>query len=313
MIRHPYYIAFWLLIAAMGLQWIPGDVQVSIRTTFGDLMKPGCLVWRSLETKTIPVISQFRATTYDETATIANLKNQLNAATEKNHRLEIRLAHQQEAAARNHPLMFSATNESARERLAKPQLIEAAVLNQNHTSLWRKGRWLDQGKSGGLLEEALVLSGSGPVIDMGRDAGLSAEDPLLLGRSLVGRVQHVGRWTSTFLPITDSAFRCRAQLVRMANDEPAFGAKGILKGNGDSGCLLEGIPASETVDVGDAIYTADRDGLLPTPFYCGVVAEATIEDNANEWRILVIPMNITDLTKLQVLKMELNTQRVYAN
>jgi cell shape-determining protein MreC len=152
------------------------------------------------------------------------------------------------------------------------------------------------------------------LIDLGRDARISPEDTLLLGRSVIGKVHRVGRWTSTFLLVTDADFRGRAQLVRALQEGYVFGAKGVLRGQGDASCLLEGIPATETVEPGDLVYTADRDGPLPTPLYYGKVVEATLDDSAREWRIVVKPVERpTDLTDVQVLRSALNPRRLLAN
>ena len=60
---------------------------------------------------------------------------------------------------------------------------------------------LDQGAKNGLREnENWCLStrkSKKPLIDLGEDAEISAEDALLLGRCVIGKVDHVGRWTST--------------------------------------------------------------------------------------------------------------------
>jgi rod shape-determining protein MreC len=310
----PSAITYWLLVAAAGLMLLPRPQQAALRLIVGDLVKPGCLACNEIRQRASAWMVEWKAAPVESDPEIRRLKQELEAATSLARQREVQLARLREEAAANSPPLFSQASAPQQKRLAQPLLIEAGVLGDGHATMWRKGLWLDQGKKAGLLEEAPILAGSQSLLDLGRDARLSAEDTVLLGRTVIGKVTAVGRWTSTMLLVTDADFRGRAQLVRATSDGFVFGAKGILKGQGEPLCRLEGVPATEMVDAEDSVYTADRDGLLPTPLYYGKVVEATLPDRAREWKIMVQPAERpADLTKVHVLRAALNLKRVMAN
>ena len=63
-----------------------------------------------------------------------------------------------------------------------------------------------------------------------------------------------------------------------------------------------------------AVYTADRDGLLPVPLFYGEVVEAKLGAENREWTILVKPVQLpSHLTTVQLLRTTLNPQRLAVN
>lgn len=194
-----------------------------------------------------------------------------------------------------------------------PALVEARVMGETLSRDWRSGALLDRGWQGGVRESALVLQRRRPLVDLGADDQLSTEDPLVIGSTVVGKIEVVGRWTSTFLPVTDPDFRAAVQLVRLAESGPAWGAAGILHGTGTA-CRIEGLPLDASVRVGDIVYSAGRDGFLGDPLYYGEVTAATLEPNDREWQITVTPgAQDRTLTHVHVLRAALNPQRLMGN
>ncbi len=312
-LRHQLWI-FWLLLAAGGAVFLPDDIQATFRTTMGDLVRPGCLLWEETRDQLQTLKHAWSSDGADRLPELDSLKQELAQANTRVSQLEIELARLAETAAVERPPLFQNSSSASSEKLAQPVLISAAVLGEANAAAWRGNRWLNQGKSAGLAEESPLLKGDRRLIDQGRDARVTAEDSLLLGRTVIGKIVHAGRWTSSFLLVTDAGYRGRAQLVQKTSEGYVFGGKGVLKGQGEALCLLEGIPASESVEVGDSVYTAERDGVLPTPLYYGKVAEATLLEESRQWKILVEPAECpTDLTTVQVLRTELNPRRVLAN
>lgn len=310
----PTFAAFWLLLAAAGLTVLPATTQATIRLAVGDALRPGCIAWKFTQENLTALATRWpvsQPSTLDDTESV---QTELATAQRRNRELELQLAALHDTLAAHQPPLFGSSEPSTTERLAKSALIPAAVIGPSSAADFRQTRWLDQGAADGLVEEAPILKSERPLIDLGRDADVAPEDKLILGRSVIGKVQHAGRWTSTFLLITDAEFRGRAQLVRPASDGYLFGAKGVLKGDGKNACRLEGIPAAESVEVGDSVYTADRDGVSPGPLYYGTVTEAELEDRAKTWRIVVRPVEWPeDLTTVEVLRTAINRNRVLAN
>lgn len=313
-LSRPTFAAIWLLLAAVGLMVLPGGTQATIRLAVGDALRPGCVGWKLTHEHLTAFSSRWPVSQPTTNDNLESAESDLTAAQRRIRELELQLAATQETLAAHQPPLFAASEPEATGRLAQAVRISAAVIGPSSAADFRQTRWLDQGTKDGLVEEAPILKSELPLIDLGRDAEISPEDKLILGRSVIGKVQHAGRWTSTFLLVTDAEFRGRAQVVRPSSEGYVFGAKGILKGDGKDACRLEGIPAAESVEVGDSVYTADRDGVSPGPLFYGTVTEAELENRAKTWRIIVRPVERpADLTTVEVLRTAMNRNRVLAN
>lgn len=281
-----------------------------------DLMRPGLQMVRVAQQQTRDFLQSdadaVNPTDPRQISEVQRLTDALEVAQERNRALQVRNAELTERLAVDQNVSPAITRST---RLMTPSLIEVAVLGDAIAEQWRAGKLLDQGSKNGLREHELVLStrkSKQPLIDTGEDVSITTGDSLLLGRCVIGKVEHVGRWTSTFQLVTDSQYRGRAQLIReTSNNQFVFEAQGILKGQGTSVCRLEGIRAEKSVHVHDAVYTADRDGLLPTPLYYGEVVEAILEPDAPEWTVIVKPVELPpNLTTVNVLRTEVNPERL---
>jgi rod shape-determining protein MreC len=248
----------------------------------------------------------------DNSADVAQLEEALAIAEERNHALQIRLAQETEQRRQEQAISPEIVRS---QRLILPTLIDVAVLGDTIAEDWCAGKLIDHGETAGLREKELVIStrkSQKTLIDVGEDHRVSTEDTLLLGRCVIGKVEHVGRWTSTIQLVTNANYSGRAQLIRETPEGFVYDAtEGILRGQGGPLCRLEGIPASNSVHVHDAVYTRERDGIMNTPLYYGEVVEATLDQNDREWTVLVKPAPLpTQLTRVQVLRMAANTERL---
>src|SRR5262249_28570260 len=150
-------------------------------------------------------------------------------------------------------------------------------------ALWHSVRHLDRGRASNIAESALVLEKNLPHIDRGSDAGVEAEQDVFVGRCVVGRIAAVGQWTSTIELVTDARYRALAQIIRPTDQGGSFGAEGILVGQGTSLCKLTEVPTTQTVRVGDEVYTSDRDKRTPVPLYYGRIIR--VEEAGRRWDI----------------------------
>lgn len=227
----------------------------------------------------------------------------------------IKLAHAAEESPRHSVLPPGPALQpgDAGVRLLVPQLLTAAVLGEQHGAAWRSGVLLNEGQHKGVREAALVLKSKAALVDVGLDQRLSIADPVLMGQAVLGKIDQVGRWTSTFRRVTDPDFRARAQLLRMSEQGPVFGARGLFKGTGGDHCSLQGIAINEPARVGDWVVFADRDGILPAPLFLGRVQQVEGEEGDRDWQINVEPIPVpTTLTTVQVLRMVLNPSRDFS-
>jgi len=300
-----------LMLVGVGMYFAPDTVAGRVRSAVSDSLRPGQIAARRLtdllRENAMLISSQSDRARQRE---FERLRDQLVAEQARTAALQIQLARLNELRNRE---------ESLPERLrslpplTSSSLIDASVLGDALAERWRKGKLLDRGEASGVRESELVVKSSRALVDVGRDGKLSPEDGLLLGRCVIGKIERVGRWTSTFLLLTDAGYRGRAQLFHETDNGFVVGAKGILEGQGGALCRLKGIASSEAVTVGDAVYTATREGQLSTPLYYGRVFQATLGPSDTEWKVLVEPVSIpNDLATVQILRTVVNPERLSA-
>lgn len=299
------------MLVGVGMYFAPDTVAGRVRSAVSDSLRPGQIAARRLtdllRENAMLISSQSDRARQRE---FERLRDQLVAEQARTAALQIQLARLNELRNRE---------ESLPERLrslpplTSSSLIDASVLGDALAERWRKGKLLDRGEASGVRESELVVKSSRALVDVGRDGKLSPEDGLLLGRCVIGKIERVGRWTSTFLLLTDAGYRGRAQLFHETDNGFVVGAKGILEGQGGALCRLKGIASSEAVTVGDAVYTATREGQLSTPLYYGRVFQATLGPSDTEWKVLVEPVSIpNDLATVQILRTVVNPERLSA-
>lgn len=300
-----------LMMVGVGMYFAPDQVAARVRTGVADSLRPGQVAARRcvelLRENSSRMASQSERTNRRE---VEQLQDRLHKEQSRTAALQIQLAR---LADKN--TYQDSLPEPLRPmpRLTSIALIDATVLGESLAENWRKGRLVDQGESSGVRESELVIKSTHSLVDLGRDGELSPEDTMLLGRCVIGKIERVGRWTSTFLLLTDSGYRGRAQLVHQTDSGFVFGAKGILEGQGTSRCRLTGIASSDSVVVGDAVYTATRQGPQSTPLYYGRVVEATLGPSDREWQVLVEPVPLpSDLATVQILRTTVNPDRLSA-
>jgi cell shape-determining protein MreC len=195
------------------------------------------------------------------------------------------------------------------EPLLSAGLVPARILGRDPDVLRRRfGRILSRGASSGIAIEDFVLANL-PHLDQGVDAGLEAGQPAISGRVVVGRIEQVGRWTSTLTLVTDPTYSGFAQIVRPSRTRPVLGPTGVVQGNGDGTCQLKLVPKEQPVSIGDYVYSRQQDADQPAPVYYGRVIEA--DPGADHWSIIIEPaFDPALLADVQVLKVMLNAQRV---
>lgn len=185
---------------------------------------------------------------------------------------------------------------------AAPEVVQAAIVSRQALSQWRMVRTLNQGRSSGVSELSLVLEEDSPHLNQGTNAGLEPELDVLIGRCVVGRIASVGRWTSTLEAITDRRYRALVQIVRPTDQGGSFGTEGILVGQGNGLCKLTEVPTTESVRVGDEVYTSERDSHAGIPLYYGRIR--SVDEAGRHWDITVEPAaKVEDLKSVAVLKL----------
>ncbi|WP_166830736.1 rod shape-determining protein MreC [Thalassoroseus pseudoceratinae] len=281
-------IVVLLSLVAVGLLAAPKRWGQTLKQSTYDALEPGLQVSHS----TRDTVSQW-IENWQRPAGVDPRVEQL--ATEVRHWQEQSRRWQAEAAQLQEQLTLTQTQGVApwpvasSEPLFVPEMISANVLSRESGSLWKSATLIDLGRSHGLIGDELVLADESTVIDQGTDAGLSVGRSVFAGRCVVGRLLEVGSSVSVVQLVTDEKYRGLARIVRRTTDGFVYGAEGILAGTGGETCILEHVPATEPVSVGDEIFSANPDETGGHPMYYGTIVEAELSADRQTWAIQIQP------------------------
>lgn len=108
-------------------------------------------------------------------------------------------------------------------------------------------------------------------LDVGQHAGIERNMPVVTDRGLVGRVSVAGDDWCKVLLITDpsSSVNALAQSTR---------ASGLVEGQVDGSLTMQRIPQSDTVSVGDTVFTSGLGGTFPRQILIGQITEVQRKD-----------------------------------
>jgi cell shape-determining protein MreC len=299
-------------IVAIGLLCASRTLTDRLRTGILDATRPGQEALAAAISRTTEQLSRLRSV--NDPAELQRLRNELAGWKLRSRQLALAAAAAREELQQMQESGPAPASLTSVRPLVGVDLVAASVLGAEHARQWRAGRFINQGTTAGIPDAALVLESTEPVLDQGRDAGLITGQPVYAGRCVVGRVWHVGHWMSTVQPVTHPEYRGSAQIVRQTGSEHVYGPHGILAGTGEPLCRLTIIDATAGIEVGDDVYTGERDGTLPFPMYYGKVASAVLDPQTLQWEIRVQPA-VPELTgrAVCVLRRSLNGFRVAAH
>ncbi|MFI4849125.1 MAG: rod shape-determining protein MreC [Gimesia chilikensis] len=301
----------------VGLYVVPQEYASRLSNLVRDAVRPGLSLVQTLKKRDVPEVK-----TDVPDGRVEQLERELAAVEEENRRLaleRLRLADELAQLRRTGAPDYD-THQS--DRLLVPDLIEANVLGEASIALLREGRLLNQGGAQGVFESSFVLQSDLPVIDQGTAQGVKAGYSLYAGQAVIGKISEVGKWTSTLIPITSVNYRGSARIARKTEQGLQLGTDGILVGRGEGKCELLQIPPTESIQVGQEVYTGEVDRELPLsmqstlgqPMYYGRVIEAELPRGAPYWKIVVEPaVKLSEVRQVSVLRQIINPRRLLAN
>ena len=108
-------------------------------------------------------------------------------------------------------------------------------------------------------------------LNVGREGGIVRNMPVVTDRGLVGRISDVGTGWSRVLLIIDvsSSVNALTQSTR---------ATGLVQGRADGSLVLRDVPQSDTLSVGDTVFTSGLGGNFPRQILIGQVTEVDRQD-----------------------------------
>jgi cell shape-determining protein MreC len=305
------------MLVGIGLYAVPEAYSSRVYNLVRDAVRPGLVLVQTLKDRETPSVKESLPD-----GRVEQLQRELAAAAEENRRLaleRLQLAEELSQLKRTGAPDYE-TRKS--DRLLVPDLIEANVLGEAAIALLREGRLLNRGAAQGVFESSFVLQSELPVIDQGADQGIKAGYSLYAGQAVIGKVSEVGKWTSTLMPITSVNYRGSARIARKTDQGLQLGTDGILVGRGEGKCELLQIPPTESIQVGQEVYTGEVDRELPLsmqstlgqPMYYGRVIEAELPRGAPYWKIIVEPaVKLSEVRQVSVLRKIINPRRMLAN
>lgn len=109
------------------------------------------------------------------------------------------------------------------------------------------------------------------MLDVGREVGIARNMPVMTERGLVGRISEVGDGWSRVLLIID-----RSSSVNVLTQSTR--ASGLIEGRADGSLVMRSIPQSNTVSVGDTVFTSGLGGNFPRQILIGQIVEVERKD-----------------------------------
>ncbi len=279
-------IAAGLCLVGCSLLLVPTEATRALRTLVRDALRPG---------QTAVNVAARRGRAWQASAVAfagapaesGESNDESRSLRLQNRKLELRAARLRERVEQLTAQQGLSPSSAPFPPLITARLVEARILGEETSSLWRGRKLLSAGAGNEIAESALVLDDARPLVDLGSDALLAEGDAVYAGRTVIGKIAEVGRFTSTLRLVTDPAYSGRARLARRTSRGLVFGAEGTLIGDGTDLCRLKHM--TEPVNVDDEVFTGGADGLVPHPMYYGKVVRAELEAGANEWSVWVRP------------------------
>ena len=283
----------------------------SVRMTLHNLLSPGRLV---LTAFSAPLANQTKTTSTPPNLSedeVANLQNALlqNELQRRQLLIENARLHNQVRSMKRLATVESVTDQQLVDFVG----VRAKVLSRSGLPNALTEAFIDAGKAQGLQRSQLVVDGTGLLLDKGLDSRLAQGQKVAHGTAVVGRIAEVSQWVGLVQPLTHVGFSAAVQIVKLAPQGAAYGAKGMLEGTGESNCRISGIPYTEAVAVGDEVFSADIDVVQGPRLYYGKVVHAEFS-SGGQWDIRVEPaFRSEDLTEVTVVQQQLNRFRTSAS
>lgn len=300
------------VVLGVGFVLAPASLSDAAKGRMAALLRPGQLGVLSLRERGGRVVALVE-THFHTAAQLAEAQHQRERLEQANRRLAAELA----AAERRSPdPAHDPTGEAAGEEagpLLLTRCVEARVLGQQARAYLGRHHLLDVGSRAGVEPDALVLDAPPGLIDQGGNAGLEAGQLVLSQGRVWGKVVDVATATSTVRTVTEPGYRDLVQLAgpKAGNRHPPAGPQGILEGTGEPLARVRLIEVTEPVAVGDLVYTAGAQGLLPQPLLYGRVVRVQRPVGAAHWDIWMEPAVAPGRPEqVAVLRTELNPVRV---
>ena len=117
-------------------------------------------------------------------------------------------------------------------------------------------------------------------IDVGKEAGVEKNDPVLTPKGVIGKVLIAGEYSSIVQLINDINYRLSVRILPKGNT-------GILRWYGNNKCQIREVQKNALVDVGDGVVTSGFSDIYPKDLPVGTVSGIIDKSGSFEKIILV--------------------------
>ncbi len=292
----------WAVSAA--IWFLPASYAAAVKGCLGAALRPAQVGLLTVREGMAAVASRIDAHA-NTVQRLAQSEADRRRLEEENHRLAAELA----------LLRIRTTEEERRQsddRLLVAGCIPARALGRQARDFLVSEGILDVGSRAGVRGEVLVVGDPKSLLDQGANRRLESEELVLAQGCVWGKIVEVGPQTSTVRTPCEPGFRDLVRLgVPQADGRPArLGPQGLLEGTGEPLARVRHVDVTEPVAVGDAVYTASGQGILPQPLLYGFVVRVQRPVGAAHWEIWMKPALDSEPESVVVLRTQLNPARV---
>jgi cell shape-determining protein MreC len=292
----------WAVSAA--IWFLPADYTAAVKGCLGAALRPAQAGLLTVREGMVKVASQIEAHT-NTVQRLARSEADRRRLEEENRRLAAELA-----------LVRIRTADGERRqsdaRLLLAGCIPARVLGWQARDFLVSEGILDVGSRAGVRGEALVVGVPRLLLDQGANRRLESEELVLAQGRVWGKIVEVGPLTSTVRTPCEPGFRDLVRLGVAPADgrPPRLGPQGLLEGIGEPLARVRQVDVTEPAAVGDAVYTASGQGILPQPLLYGFVVRVQRPVGAAHWEIWMKPALDSQPESVVVLRTRINPARV---
>ena len=127
-------------------------------------------------------------------------------------------------------------------------------------------------------------------VDVGKNEGVSSNQPVLTTKGVIGKTVHVGNSASIVQSITDHNFRLSVRIL-------PSGATGILRWRGDNLCEIREVQKNVDIEIGNQVVTSGFSDIYPPGLPVGDVA-GVYDERGNYQKIVNVTI-YSDLNSIQ--------------
>jgi rod shape-determining protein MreC len=203
-----------------------------------------------------------------------------------------------------HAGVLAEENKDYRERVDRleAQIVEMRELEIENRDLRELLGLRARAPAGSLLPVSVIARDplrvvQAVTIDRGSDSGVAVNAPVISWKGVVGRVIEAHPTSAKVLLATDvnSAVSVRIQ-------DPASRSTGLIRGVGDGRLLMQYVPRTDALRMGDIAITSGIGGIFPSGLVVGKVVQVRQRDFEVFQEALVEPaVDMHNLERLYVL------------